>query len=145
MAPRADAGAAWLLWPCPVHGAFVFGLLAADRKLCLAQGPRGASFLWLPFRQPASTLVASCPPRQLSLLYSKRKQVLAEAKAKKREKEDADKHAEGVEQLVGVGTLRGEEDEGCEGAKQPSRAACDLTVAAGDSWSGSGVRVAQSR
>lgn len=40
---------------------------------------------------------------QLSLLYSKRKQVLAEAKAKKREKEDADKHAEGVEQLVGQG------------------------------------------
>ncbi len=39
-----------------------------------------------------------CP--QVSLLFAKRKQISAEVKAKKREKEDAEKHAKALEELV---------------------------------------------
>ncbi|GLC53760.1 hypothetical protein PLESTB_000784200 [Pleodorina starrii] len=39
---------------------------------------------------------------KVSLLFTKRKQILAEVKAKKREKEDAEKHAKGLEELRGL-------------------------------------------
>ncbi|GLI67766.1 hypothetical protein VaNZ11_012020 [Volvox africanus] len=84
-----------------------FLVFQGDIEAVAAKSPHGLTTLFeqisgseaLRARFDELVRVKSQAEEKVSLLFAKRKQILAELKAKKREKEDAEKHAKGLEEL----------------------------------------------
>ncbi|GIL86373.1 hypothetical protein Vretimale_11686 [Volvox reticuliferus] len=84
-----------------------FLVFQGDIEAVAAKSPQGLTTLFeqisgseaLRVRFDELVRVKSQAEEKVSLLFAKRKQILAELKAKKREKEDAEKHAKGLEEL----------------------------------------------